>query len=300
MLTQDGLLRRIDTLLAELKARETEAKDPNTFIYQAMIASAGDPDDDEAPKPPEGVHSQEKEPIRYSQMMGSLIDQVKKEVDESKSDDWYKGYLKGVESHKKKVSDLQKDLAAELSKLEKEETRKITSEHIHDGFNSSYVAKDKPSTIPASPSTKKPPPSKPGKTVEVLNPAALKSLPNDDAGQTSGADADIDEDVDPLAEEKEDKDAEASPLGKKFARIPEGDYGACLKFIAAHRELLAEKETDGLLVMGFDSQMKGMESFARQCVHQALLLQYCRSLGPDGVQLFFKRYLSRDLLSRPD
>ncbi|KLU81241.1 hypothetical protein MAPG_00333 [Magnaporthiopsis poae ATCC 64411] len=31
------------------------------------------------------------------------------------------------------------------------------------------------------------------------------------------------------------------------------------------------------------------ERIAWRCVHQALLLQYCRALGRDGVQLFFKR-----------
>lgn len=273
--------------MAELKAREAEARapsaDPNAFLYQALIASAGDPDDDEVPKAPHGVHSNEAEPLRYSQMMGSLIDQVKKEVDESKSNDWYIGYIKGAESHKKKVADLQKDLAGELAKLEKEESRKITSESIHDGFNSSHVSKEK-----AAPAAKAQ--AKPSATVEVLNPKALNhDALDDDPAQSSGADADIDEDVGPLDGEDEDEETEASALGKQFARIPVGDYGTCLQFIATNRSVLAEKETDGLLVMGFDAQTKGKENFAKQCVHQALLLQYCRSLGADGVQLFFKR-----------
>jgi cell division cycle protein 37 len=35
--------------------------------------------------------------------------------------------------------------------------------------------------------------------------------------------------------------------------------------------------------------MKEKYVYAKTCVHQALLLQYCRQLGRDGVGLFFKR-----------
>lgn len=282
----DGLLRRIDTLIAELKSHEAQAKDPNAFIFQALIASAGDPDEDEVAKPPAGVHTREGEHLRYSQMMGSLVDQVKKEVDDSKTDNWFKGYVKGVEGHKKQVADLQKELNIKLAELEKEEGRKITSENIRDGFNSSHVTKEDEKSKPAASKGK-------GKSeaVEVLNPAALKRgdlMRQDTAGQSSGADADIDEDVATLGDPDEDE-AEPTELGIKFSKIRADDFSGCLQFISQNRQVLAERETDGLLVYAFDAALKGNLEYTKQCVHQALLLQYCRSLGVDGVQLFFKR-----------
>ena len=39
--------------------------------------------------------------------------------------------------------------------------------------------------------------------------------------------------------------------------------------------------------------MKGQDAYARTCVHQGLLLQYCRQLGKDGVGLFFKRITTK-------
>ena len=69
-----------------------------------------------------------------------------------------------------------------------------------------------------------------------------------------------------------------------------GDYRACMQFISEHPTVLAERETDGLLVEAFNKQMEGKEQAAKRCVHQALLLQYCRQLGRDGVGIFFKRY----------
>jgi cell division cycle protein 37 len=278
----DGLLRRIDTLLHELKSHESEAKDRNAFMFQALISSAGDPDEDEPPKPPAGVHTKD-EPMRYSQMMGSLVDQVKKEVDESKTDNWFNGYVKGIEGHKKKVTSLQAELNAKLAELEKEESRKITTDKLRDGFNMSSVTKEE---------KKKPEAGKPkGETVEVLNPGALaknKGLRREDSQQSSGADADIDEDTESAAD-KDDEMVEPTELGKQFSRIKMGNYQECLRFISQNRDVLAERETDGLLITGFDAQMKGDEEYAKQCVHQALLLQYCRSLGKDGVGLFFKR-----------
>lgn len=62
-----------------------------------------------------------------------------------------------------------------------------------------------------------------------------------------------------------------------------------------HSEILKESETDGLLVEAFNSQLDGKPKHARQCVHQGLLLQYCRQLGGrQGVELFFKRIQSKD------
>ena len=280
----DGLLRRIDTLLSELKSHEAEAKEENAFIYQALITSAGDPDDDEPPKAPEGVHSKTEQP-RYSQMMGSLVDQVKKEVNESKTDDWYNGYIKGIEGHKKKVQGLQKELLEKLASLEKEESRKITSESIHTGFDSSFVSKETAKTATPKATSTRPR----AETVEVLNPGSLNQQ-RPSSAIDSGAEADIDE-APPKAENDDDEDGtEASALAKKFAKLKPGDYRAYLQFISENRSIIQEKETDGLLVEAFNSQLDGKSDYAKHCVHQALLLQYCRSLGGlDGVGLFFKR-----------
>lgn len=48
---------------------------------------------------------------------------------------------------------------------------------------------------------------------------------------------------------------------------------------------------DMLVIAGFRAAVRGRPKYARQCVHQALLVQYCEKLGKDGVQLFFKRYV---------
>ena len=126
-------------------------------------------------------------------------------------------------------------------------------------------------------------------SVELLNSGVAQRNPlqRQESGQTSGTDADV-EDAAPDGEDEDD--IQASAEGKKFAEIKMGDYRACMQFISENPSVLAERETDGLLVEAFNKQMDGKEQVAKQCVHQALLLQYCRQLGRDGVGIFFKRY----------
>ena len=251
------------------------------------MESVGGSDSDTPPPPPAGVHTQEKELPSYSKMMASLVDQVKAKVDEDKPDNRYEAYATEVKAHQAKIEDLQKQLLEQLNKLEREEGRKITSESIHTGFDSSFVSK---ADAKPAPETKRTTKAEKVQAVEVLNPHALAArdpLNRSESQQSSGADADVDE---PEADDDDnDDDIEASEDGKAFAKIKMGDYRECLQFISAHPNVVAEKETDGLLVMAFNAAAEGKDDFARQCVHQGLLLQYCRALGRDGVGLFFKR-----------
>ncbi|KAG4421174.1 hypothetical protein IFR04_005694 [Cadophora malorum] len=283
----DGLLKRINALLTALQShgKEAESRSPDELVFQAIMESVGASEDgDKPPPPPVGVHTQEKELPSYSKMMAALVDQVKAKVDEDKpaDSDRYEAYVTEIKAHRTKVEDLQKQLLVELNKLEVEEGKKITSEGLHDGFNSSHVTKASavPAAEPKKSTTKK------VQAVEVLNPNALAARDTDP--QSSGADGDVDE---PRVDDDDDDEEEMEPteLGKAFAKIKMGDYRTCLQYISEHPAVLAERETDGLLVMAFNSALQGKEDFARQCVHQGLLLQYCRALGKDGVGLFFKR-----------
>lgn len=269
----DGLLSRIAKLLSSFKEKEGSSSDPEEVIFSTLMEFASNPADDQPPSAPEGVHTQEKEQPKYSQMMSALVDQVKKEIGESKSDISFKAYVKGVQGHQDKVQGLQKELLAKLAELEKEEGSKITSESIHTGFDTSHVARPKD----AAPTTEK------TSSVELLNPNATPGA--------SGQDGNDDEAVD------DPDNIQASEMAKKFAKIDRNDYRALHRYITDHPKIVAEKETDGLLVEAFNSQMEGKEDYARQCVHQGLLLQYCRSLGPDGISLFFKRYVTQVLIS---
>ncbi|KAI9846406.1 MAG: hsp90 co-chaperone Cdc37 [Sclerophora amabilis] len=284
----DGLLLRINKLITALRALEASEGEADGLVFQALIESAGDPADDQPPPRPEGVHAHVKDQPTFSRMMATLVDQVKKEVDASKTEDRYDGFVTGLKQHLAKVEDLQGQLLVKLAELEQEAGRKITSDSIRTGFNSSSVSKG----------DKKPPPTKPQaeavKSSELLNPHALKRDPLKHADSiSSGAEADIDEGAEDEGKGDDEERIEPSPTGKRFASIKLGDYRSCLQFISENPSVVAERETDGLLLEAFRNQNVGKDELARQCVHQALLLQYCRQLGRDGVGLFFKRITTK-------
>lgn len=251
------------------------------------MESVGGMGEDAPPPPPPGVHSAEGGPPTYSKMMAVLVDQVKAAVDEQKPENRYEAYVKEVKVHRDKVADLQKQLLTELANDQEEESKKITSEGIRDGFNSSHVVKAPEKKAPAKAPAKTTTKSDKVQAVEVLNPHALKGH-DKDVEQSSGADADVDEPL-PVEDEDDEADVEATELGKKFSLIKQGDYRACLQFISQNPQVVAERETDGLLVLAFEACMAGQDKFGRQCVHNGLLLQYCKTLGRDGVGMFFKR-----------
>lgn len=278
----DALIQRITSLLNSLKAHAADVdngkRSPGEVAFAAVMESAANlkPEDDTPPPRPAGVHNAEEKLPTYSKMMATLLDQVNKAMEEKKvkDEDRYAAMVAEIQEHLDKVTNLQKDLHKKLDELEKEEARKITSESIHTGFDSSHVAKSTPSSSSSAA-------KKDDTQVELLNP----NFSAPDAGKSSSSAKPEDDD--------DDDEVEASPAAKQFAKIKTGSYSESLAFLGKHPEILQEKETDGLLIMAFDAQLSNQDDFARQCVHQALLLQYCRALGRDGVGLFFKRIMTK-------
>lgn len=277
-LIHDGLLKRISTLVVSLKdhASETADRNPGEIAFRAVMGAAGHPQDDQVPARPEGLHSDGKEPKTYSQMMAALLDEINKALDEKKPEDRYQAMVKELEGHEKKIKELQKELTPKLETLLKEDGKKITSADIQTGFDSSHVSKAKPTESKGA-STQ----------VELLNPSSSSSSKDLAAAASSSS---TNEKTVTAGDEEE---IEASPEAKKFAQIPINDYTASLQFVSQHPQILTERETDGLLMLAFDAALEEKDDYSKQCVHQALLLQYCRALGKDGVGLFFKRITTK-------
>ncbi|KAF2868179.1 hypothetical protein BDV95DRAFT_610147 [Massariosphaeria phaeospora] len=284
----DGLTERIGRLLTALKSHKGKDGNADALVFQSMMEGMMESGEDRPPPPPEGVHEHVKEKPTYPQMMANIVDMVKKEVDEVKADgDRLELFISGLDRQRAHVEDLQTQLLAKLAELEQEDKRHITSDDLHEGFSFSNVRKaDDPKPAAASSST-----SITDSTVELLNAPQRPDAHRTDTGQSSGADADIEEGT---AVGDDDDDIEASPLAKTFAKIKTGDLSSSMAFLRSHPQILHEKETDGLLVEAFTAELDSKPKHAKQCVHQALLIQYCRQLGGmDGVALFFKRITTK-------
>jgi len=76
-----------------------------------------------------------------------------------------------------------------------------------------------------------------------------------------------------------------------FSKIKRGNYEESYRYIQNHRSVYVPGADDALLVAAFDAETNGRSAYAKNCVHQSLLLQYCEKLGKDGPALFFRRYV---------
>lgn len=118
---------------------------------------------------------------------------------------------------------------------------------------------------------------------------AVEVLNTDNVGQgdikpvSSGAEADS-EDSEEIPNED---DITPTEIGKKFGEIKLVDLKKSMQYIEDFPYVVSERNQDGLMVQAFNAQMEGKESLAKQYIHQALLLQYVKQVGRNGVKTFF-------------
>ncbi|KIM40889.1 hypothetical protein M413DRAFT_445662 [Hebeloma cylindrosporum] len=218
------------------------------------------------------------------QMVGSKAKDAVKDAgvgEAEKEDRLAKELGKEMEFHVNNLAETIEKHTKELEKEEAEQKKHITMDDLHDGFESKYVPPiPEPAPVPHTKSEKK------GKekvtTIEVLNPKAAES-------STSSSSK-------PGYEDDEDDEGvpELTPSLEAFSKIPLGDYQKSFEFIQQHRDVYVPGASDALLVAAFTAEGEGNSKYAKQCVHQSLLIQYCEKLGRDGVGVFFKKMVSGD------
>lgn len=138
----DGLLARIDLLLAALESHKPEpGAQPNAVdeIVLLSLVESGVGRDDQPPTPPPGLYDNQADRPTYSKMTAAVVDMVKKRVDEKKPENRFEAFAQGIRDEKSTIQDMQKKLMDELIGLEKEEKKHITSDDIHTGFDKSQV-----------------------------------------------------------------------------------------------------------------------------------------------------------------
>lgn len=93
----------------------------------------------------------------------------------------------------------------------------------------------------------------------------------------------------PDSDAEDEELADASPVALEFIKIQYLDFDKAFTFIQSNPSVMEEATTDGLLLEGFNAELKGQKDKAKRCVEKGLLVQYCRKLGKDGFRLFFQR-----------
>ena len=129
--------------------------------------------------------------------------------------------------------------------------------------------------VPAKPDPKSAKSSGPKKSTtteyEVLNPGAVEAATKNEPA----------EDGDDIPEMTEEMLA--------FSKLSLNGYQQSFEMLQKHPDIYTPGASDALLIAAFNAENDGKHNYAKRCVHQSLLLQYCEKLGTDGVRVFFKR-----------
>ncbi|KAK3896582.1 Cdc37 N terminal kinase binding-domain-containing protein [Staphylotrichum tortipilum] len=285
-IVNEALAQRLSLLVSAVQSSIQDA-DANPFdtAFKAMMELAlRNPEDDIPPPRPDGLSDPDSPPLpQYSNMVAAVLDEVSKALGQRRVEDRtlrLEAFVEELRVHIQNIQDAQADLIKKLEELEQQSSKKITSDSYHVGFDTSHIRKPDPAEKKLASSSL----SSSDTKVELLNPNLHFPEGGLATGSgTAGSDSD----------KEEEEPARASPLAKRFAQIPRSDYRASYEFVVSHPEMLHEpKEEDGLLFEACTILLNDGDQArerAQQCIHQALLLQYCRLLGRDGVALFFKR-----------
>ncbi|GAA5835884.1 hypothetical protein JCM3766R1_005878 [Sporobolomyces carnicolor] len=273
-----SLIARIDSLIAASKS--TDVASASTYL-QNEIAKL---------KSALGYTYEEKKFAQGEQpsedhMIVSLLSQVVKAVKEEEEKTGKTGdeqgrtdrIVKTLEWHKSRLLQRQEEIKKEKVDIAAEQKKWITSEDIHDGWDSKTIVSSTPSAQPKpsapAPATKKAKETK----IETINSPGVQA--SKAADQSDGSSSD--EELPTLT---------ASAIA--FSKIPPFDWDATRAAISADPSLLSEETGDALMVEAFNIGMKGTkagEKRVQELTEKALLGQYCRQLGRDGVALFFQR-----------
>ncbi|KAI0669237.1 Cdc37 N terminal kinase binding-domain-containing protein, partial [Trametes maxima] len=245
---------------------------------------------------PEAPPTNSPEQKSYDEMLLSLMLQVwedtkKKgvEKDDPKLSD---ALVAGLKAHLAKMDEHQGKLKKDLAEEEEEQTKKITMEDLHEGFESHYVP-PQPAPPPIKGAIHPDKPKEKVTEIEVLNPKGVQSAPFGAPSTSSAASSSK------SAADDYDELPELTPSLTEFSHIPIRGYEQSWEFIKAHRDVYVPGASDALLVAAFRAQSDGKVKWAQQCVHQSLLLQYCEKLGKDGPSMFFRKMISGDPRATP-
>lgn len=239
---------------------------------------------------PEAPPTNAKDQPTYDAMILSLLLQVWDGAKSLPADEREAAVLSGLDKHIKQLTDHTKQLEKDLVDEENEQRKHITSEDIHEGFESKYTPAKPPPPPVKNAKIDAPTKTKTTKTTEfeVLNPAASSSKAPSPSVATGNSPDSVEDD------EIEEELPELTPSLEQFSRLPLWGYSQSFNFIQANRDVVVPGASDALLVAAFRAESKSQFEYAKKCVHQSLLLQYCEKLGKDGVRLFFQKMIADD------
>ncbi|KAJ7288247.1 Cdc37 N terminal kinase binding-domain-containing protein [Mycena rebaudengoi] len=274
---------RIQEIEASLKSSNLDK--PRTVYFNSLVEQLQKNPSKDCP-PGNNPDSLEQ---TYDGMLLSLLHQVGESAkaavkeagvtDDQREERLGKALADGMVEHVVRLKETIDNDSKTLAEEEHEQKKHITSDDLHDGFATTYVPpKPEPAPLPIAAKLDKK--SKP-KTKTTTTEIEVLNAPQNE--ESTDEEDDVDDDIANL------------PLSlDSFSRIPLKAFEESFRFIQEHRDVVVPGASDSLLGAAFKAQYDKKPAYAKQCVHQSLLLQYGDKLGVNGIGLFFKKMIAGD------
>ncbi|KAI8922778.1 Cdc37 N terminal kinase binding-domain-containing protein [Entophlyctis helioformis] len=183
-----------------------------------------------------------------------------------------------------KFAKRQKIVEAQVKVLDNEMNKKLTIDHLKTGFDKTIMTKkdDDPSltAAPAADAAAKPPSTihTPKQTQTVATPSGKISA--EIAKHEGLADEILDE-----FNATDSNLSEVHPQLIAYSRL--SDFGDIVRLLHKHSDLQSDSCEESLLMRALGLEIIGNAKEAKNCVINSLVLKYTRSLGSNGVDVFF-------------
>ncbi|KAF8312924.1 hypothetical protein DL93DRAFT_2059573 [Clavulina sp. PMI_390] len=278
--TNSVLIPKLKTIANDLR----QASSSTLYFSQLIQRLKTQPSPEAPPDAPD---------VSYDSMIYSLLNKVFDEVvNEDKVDkaDIAKmgdALIKRFDGHVKKLEEVNVEARNGLEEELAEQKKHITSEDVKTGWDSKYVPAPKekpiePAITPKAPKST----TKSTTTIETLNAPSTSTAASSKPTTKDDSDSDSDAELDDMPH------MTSSLLA--FSKIPidSNNYERSFKFLQNDKGIFTPGAVDAMLLEAFNAEMAGKRRYAKQCVHQGLMIQYCEKLGRDGIGMFFKKMIA--------
>lgn len=246
------LNKRVDLLLSTFTDSQLESEsERNNFINSKF---------DKSEKCT--LEAQTDDSPTYNEMVEDLFTQIENDLKKENLDVNGSNIKKKVIEHRQKIENVLKQIDPKLEEFNKEKIQHITSDDIHDGWNTSFINKKKEEEDKKEKNnnTKSIETTQTNKSIETINsPGSIKLLEKKPSKPISELD-----------------DLELLPETIEFSKLP--SLKACSTYLLEHPFIACSHQKDALLMKSFDLQLNDDNENAINIIKKSMLLQFSADL----------------------
>ena len=201
----------------------------------------------------------------YNEMMEDLFTQIESDLKKDGQSISSANIKAKLAEHRLKTESVLKQIDPKIEEITLEKNKHITSDDIHEGWNSSFINKKPTESKPTTATNKT-------TTIETLN-SPVKSKPASTSKSTTSTSTTTIKPSKPISELGE---LELLPETIEFSKI--NNLKESCNFIISHSFIACTHQKDALLMKSFDYQLADDTELAASTIEKGILLQFASDI----------------------